>query len=583
MHRRDTIAAGRDETKGLIALTMYTEDTKELVGITIGDLLDAQAAKYPEQDCVVYPHGKKDRWSYREFADRTDALARGFMALGVRPGDKVSIWATNVPEWLLTQFSTAKMGGVLVTVNTNYKQFELEYLLRQSDTTTLVLIDGYRDSNYVQHVRALVPELEESEPGKLVSKRLPFLKNVIYVGDRENTPGGMFHFDDLYALAEGVSDAELAARKASLDPDDVINMQYTSGTTGFPKGVQLTHYNLVNNGKCIGDCMKLSTADRFCITVPLFHCFGVVLSVMASVTHGASMIMVEAFHPIRVMEAVMWENCTGLNGVPTMFIAMLENERFSEFRFDRLRTGIMAGSPCPTQVMRRVVDEMNMSQITIVFGQTESSPGMTQTTVDDPLELRVSTVGRLLPYCEGKIIDPESGVECPPNVPGEICTRGYHIMKGYYKMPEATAAAIDEEGWLHTGDIGTVDENGYYKITGRLKDMIIRGGENIYPREIEEYLYTHPAVSDVQVIGVPDKKYGEEVLAYVILKEGCEAGEQELVQFVREGLSRYKSPRYVRFIDEYPMTASGKIQKYILRERAVQELGLGDAAEIETA
>ena len=554
-----------------------------MVKITIGDLLDKQAEKYPDQDCVIYPHGKKDRWSYRQFSEMTDVVARGFMALGVMPDDKVSIWATNVPEWLLTQFSTAKMGAVLVTVNTNYKQFELEYLLRQSDTTTLVLIGGYRDSNYVEHIKALVPELETCEPGKLQCKRLPFLKNVVYIGDRAETPKGMFNFEDLYTLAEQVSQEQLKACQASLDVDDVINMQYTSGTTGFPKGVQLTHYNLVNNGKCIGDCMKLSTKDRYCITVPLFHCFGVVLSVMASVTHGSTMVMVEYFHPIRVMEALMWEKCTGVNGVPTMFIAMLENEHFPEFDFSNLRTGIMAGSPCPTQVMRRVVDEMNMSQITIVFGQTECSPGMTQTTVDDALELRVSTVGRLLPYCEGKIVDAETGELCPPNTPGEICTRGYHIMKGYYKMPEATAAAIDAEGWLHTGDIGTVDENGYYKITGRLKDMIIRGGENIYPREIEEFIYTHPAVSDVQVIGVPDKKYGEEVLAYVIIKEDMAATEQELIEFVKEGLSRYKAPRYVRFIDEYPMTASGKIQKYILRERAVQELGLGEAAAIETA
>ncbi len=560
----------------------YSEDTRELVKITIGDLLDAQAAKYPDQDCVIYPHGS-ERWSYSEFRDRCNVIARAFMAMGIVADEKVSIWATNVPQWLLTQFATAKMGAVLVTVNTNYKQFELEYLLRQSDTTTLVLIEGFKDSKYVEHVKAIAPELETCEPGKLVCKKMPFLKNVIYVGPRDQTPKGMFNFDDLYDLAKNVTQEELDKRQASLDIDDVINMQYTSGTTGFPKGVQLTHYNLVNNGKCIGDCMRFSTQDRLCITVPLFHCFGVVLSVMASVTHGTSMIMVEAFHPIRVMEAVMWEKCTAVHGVPTMFIAMLENERFSEFRFDHMRTGIMAGSPCPTKVMRRVVDEMNMSQITIVFGQTESSPGMTQTTVDDPLELRVSTVGRLLPYCEGKIVNPDTGEECPPNVPGEICTRGYHIMKGYYKMPEATAAAIDSDGWLHTGDVGTCDENGYYKITGRLKDMIIRGGENIYPREIEEFMYTHCAVSDVQVIGVPDQKYGEEVLAYVILKEGQDASEQELIQFVKAGLSRYKAPRYVRFIDQYPMTASGKIQKYILRERAVQELKLETVAAIETA
>lgn len=564
-------------------MAQYQEDTKTLVEITIGDLLDDQAEKYPDQDCVIYPHGGKERWSYKEFRDICNVVARGFMAMGIKPGDKVSIWATNVPQWLLTQFATAKMGAVLVTVNTNYKQFELEYLLRQSDTTTLVMINGSKDSNYVDHVRALCPELDTCKPGELNCPQLPMLRNVIYIGDPADTPKGMFHFDALYEMAEKVSQKELDERQASLDIHDVINMQYTSGTTGFPKGVQLTHYNLVNNGKSIGDCMRFSTKDRLCITVPLFHCFGVVLAVMASMTHGTSMIMVESFHPIRVMEALMWENCTACHGVPTMFIAMLENERFSEFTFDHMRTGIMAGSPCPTQVMRRVVDEMNMSQITIVFGQTECSPGMTQTTVDDPLELRVSTVGRLLPFAEGKIVDPETGEECPPGVPGEIVTRGYHLMKGYYKMPEATANAIDEEGWLHTGDVGTCDENGYYKVTGRLKDMIIRGGENIYPREIEEFLYTHPAIKDVQVIGVPDKKYGEEVMAYVIPKEGMPIDEAEVIKFVKDGLSRFKTPRYVRTIDAYPMTASGKIQKYILRERAISELQLGEAACIETA
>ena len=557
-----------------MAIQTYHEADTGLNTITLGDMLDTQASKYPDHDCMVYPHGAKERYTYTTFKETCDKLARGFMALGIQPGDKVAIWATNVPEWLLTMFSSAKMGGVLVTVNTAYKLFETEYLCRQSDSGTLVLIDGYRDVSYIDIIRQLCPELETSEPGQLHAAALPELRNVIYVGPRENTPKGMFNFEDLYTLAEQISPVELAARQDSLSPHDVINMQYTSGTTGFPKGVQLTHYNILNNGKFIGDCMRFTDAERLCITVPLFHCFGIVLATMASVTHGTAMVMVEQFHPVRVMEALDWERCTAVHGVPTMFIAMLEHETFNQFKFAHLRTGIMAGSLCPIQVMKRVVSDMHMRHITSVFGQTECSPGMTQTTVDDSLELRVSTVGRLLPFCEGKVVDPESGADCPPDVPGEIVTRGYHIMKGYYKMPEATAAAIDENGWLHTGDIGTLDEQGYFRITGRLKDMIIRGGENIYPREIEEFLYTHPAVSDVQVIGVPDEKYGEEIMAFVILKEGQTAGETELIEFVKNGLSRYKKPRYVRFIDAFPMTASGKIQKYLLRERGIEELGV---------
>ena len=553
-----------------------------LIKITIPDMYDYQAELHGDNDAVVCPHTGL-RWSYAQFRDIGNKVARGLLAMGVKKGDKVAAWATNVPEWMCTMLGSSKIGAVLVTVNTNYKQFEIEYLLKQSDTHTLVLIDGFKDSNYVEHIKNLCPELETARPGELVSEKLPFLKNVIYAGRRENTPKGMFNFEDLFTLCEQVSDEERAALQASLDPDDIINMQYTSGTTGFPKGVQLTHFNLVNNGKAIGDCMKFTHEDRLLIVVPLFHCFGMVLAVMASITHATSMVLVEAFHPLRVMEAIDRENCTACHGVPTMFISMLEHEDFHKFRFEHIRTGIMAGSPCPTKVMQRVVDEMHMHEITIVFGQTECSPGMTQTRADDPLELRVNTVGRILPHIEGRIIDPETGKECPPNVPGEIVTRGYHIMKGYYKMPEATHQAIDGDGWLHTGDIGTVDEAGYFKITGRLKDMIIRGGENIYPREIEEFLYTHPAVSDVQVIGVPDAKYGEEVLAYVILREGMQATEEDLVDFVKKGLSRYKAPRYVRFIDAYPMTASGKIQKYILRERAVAELKLEDAASIETA
>jgi len=473
------------------------------------------------------------------------------------------------------------MGAVLVTVNTNYKQFELEYLMRQSDSTTLILINSFKDSNYVDHLRGLCPELAESEPGKLKSKALPCLKNVIYL-DEGDQPG-MFHWDDLYKFAEKVSQEELEKRKAELDIHDVINMQYTSGTTGFPKGVMLTHYNLSNNGETIGSGMNFTYKDRLCIPVPLFHCFGCVLGTMSCLAKGTTMVLVDHFNPLVVMETVQAEKCTAVHGVPTMFIAMMEHPDFKKYDFSTLRTGIMAGSPCPIEFMKRASSDMNMTEIVIVYGQTEASPGMTMTTTDDPIEVRVTTVGKKMPNQEVKIIDPETGADLPPDTVGEIVGRGYNIMKGYYNMPEATAQAIDENGWLHTGDLGTIDEKGYFKITGRLKDMIIRGGENIYPREIEEFMYTHSKIKDVQVIGVPDKRYGEEVLACVVLKEGEEATEEEMIDFVKNGLSRFKAPRYVRFVDDFPMTASGKIQKYKMREWAVDELKLRDAANIETA
>jgi len=552
----------------------------ELWSITLGDLLDKMALDYPQNDAVIYPH-EGHRFTYSQFRDTVNAAAKGFMAMGIKKGDHVSIWATNVLEWLITQFATAKIGAVLVTVNTAYKAFELEYLLRQSDTSTLVLTNGTKDSCYVEHLLAVAPEITASKIGQIVSNKLPCLKNVIFVG--EDTPNGMLNFNELYKIGNNITDEELTARQKETDPHDVINMQYTSGTTGFPKGVMLTHYNIVNDGKAIGDCMLFTHKDRLCIPVPLFHCFGCVLGVMASVTHGTSMIMVDHFNPIKVMQAVEMEHCTALHGVPTMFIAILENSEFKNYNFSSLRTGIMAGSPCPIAVMRQTIELMNMSEITIAFGQTESSPVVTQTRTDDPIELRVTTIGRALPHMEVKIIDIETGKDAPFNTPGEIVTRGYQVMKGYYNMPEATAQAIDENKWLHTGDIGTMDENGYFKITGRLKDMIIRGGENIYPREIEEFLYTHPMVKDVQVVGIPDKKYGEEVIAYLILREGMTADENEIIQFVRDGLSKYKAPRYIRFIDGFPTTASGKIQKYILRDMAIKDMGLEDAASIETA
>ncbi|MFZ5989747.1 MAG: AMP-binding protein [Bacillota bacterium] len=553
---------------------------KELMKVTIGDLLDQIAEQYPDHDAVLYTD-RPFRKTYSEFRDLCNVVAKGFMAMGIKKGDHVAIWATNYPEWILAQFATAKIGAVLVTVNTNYKIFELEYLLRQSDSTTLILIEGFKDCNYVEIVKQLCPELKDSKPGNLNNHSLPFLKNVIYVGDK-NYPG-MFNWNELYEMASNVSDKELEERQKSLDIHDVINMQYTSGTTGFPKGVMLTHYNLVNNGMCIGDCMNFTHEDKLCIPVPLFHCFGCVLGVMACVTHAATMVPIEYYQPLKVMQAIQDEECTAVHGVPTMFIGMLEHPEFNKFKFPKLRTGIMAGSPCPIKVMKQVVDLMGAKEVTIAYGQTEASPVCTQTRVDDSIELRVSTVGRVLPFIEAKVVDPATNEEVPYGVQGEFVVRGYNVMKGYYKMPEATAQAIDKDGWLHTGDLATMDKDGYFKITGRIKDMIIRGGENIYPKEIEEFLYTHPDVKDVQVIGVPSKQYGEEIMACIILKEGKTVTEDEIKEFVKNNMARHKVPKYIKFMSAFPMTASGKIQKYKLREAAIEELGLQDAAAIETA
>lgn len=553
---------------------------EKLMEITVGKLLDEMAQRHPNHDCVLYTD-RPFRKTYKEFNDICNKVAKSFMKLGVKKGEHVAIWATNIPEWIITLFATAKIGAVLVTVNTNYKVFELEYLLKQSDSSTLVLMEGFKDSHYIEILNELCPDLKNSEPGNFKNENLPYLKNVINACD-EKYPG-MIRWSDFVEMGADISDEELYAISNSLDYHDVINMQYTSGTTGFPKGVMLTHYNIVNNGRCIGDCMKFTHEDKLCIPVPFFHCFGLVLAIMASVTHGTTMVPIDAYNPKKVMHALQTERCTAVHGVPTMFIAMLEHPEFNNYDFSALRTGIMAGSPCPVKVMQEVVDKMNMKEITIAFGQTEASPVCTQTRTDDSLELRVATVGRALPFIECKVIDPETNMEVPTGVAGEFVARGYNIMKGYYNMPEATAQAIDEDGWLHTGDLATKDEHGYYKITGRIKDMIIRGGENIYPKEIEEFIYTLPQVKDVQVIGVPSKQYGEEIMACVILKEGISMTEDDIKNAVKANMARHKTPKYVSFMESFPMTASGKIQKYKMRENAIVELGLQDAAAIETA
>jgi len=558
----------------------YIWEKDTLIDLTFPQVLDRVVDEFPDQYAFRYTTTDYTR-TYAEFRDDVDTFARSLIALGVKPGDHVAIWATNVPQWFITFWATIKIGAVLVTVNTAYKIHEAEYLLRQSDTHTLVLIDGFKDSDYIAIIKELCPELETAEEGKpLHIKRLPFLRNIITI---ESKVKGCLTWDEAIALADRVPLETVYMRAASISKHDVCNMQYTSGTTGFPKGVMLTHYNVVNNGKCIGDCMDLSTADRMLIQVPMFHCFGMVLAMTAAMTHGATMCPMPYFSPKASLDCINREKITCLHGVPTMFIALLEHEDFPKTDFSHMRTGIMAGSPCPVKVMQDVVDKMNMKEITIVYGQTEASPGCTQSRVDDPLELRVNTVGRPLPGIECKIVDPVTGEDLPDGVDGEFVVRGYNVMKGYYKMPEATAAVIDKDGWLHTGDMARRDSNGYFKITGRIKDMIIRGGENIYPKEIEDFIYTHPRVRDVQIVGVPDKQYGEEIMAWVILKDGETMTEEELRDYVRRHMAKHKTPRYVVFVKEFPMNAAGKVLKYKMREQAVEMLKLHEADNIETA
>ena len=532
---------------------------------TLGQILDETAAKYPDNDAVIYVD-RDYRQTYREFAQLVDELAMGLMALGVQKGEKVAIWATNVPYWVALQFATAKIGAVLLTVNTNYRESELRYLLQQSESENLFIMDGYRDHDYVQTIYTLIPELRMQQRGQLRCDHLPHLKRVMFLGVEKHR--GMFSVPEIRVLSAMVTADEYKARQDTLHPWDVVNMQYTSGTTGFPKGVMLTHVGIGNNGYWIGKNQNFTEKDRVCLPVPLFHCFGCVLGVLAAINHGAALVILENFTPMHVMASIDQEKCTAVYGVPTMFLAVLEHKLFDKFNFSSLRTGIMAGSVCPEPLMRRVIDKMYMSEITICYGLTEGSPVMTQTLPDDSMERRVTTVGKAMPGIEVRIVDPETNEEVERGAQGEVVCRGYNVMKGYYNMPEATEKAVDKDGWLHSGDLGVMDEHGYVRITGRIKDMIIRGGENIYPREIEEFLYGMPEVQDVQVVGVPSRKYGEEVGAFIIPKEGCEIAPEDVRDFCRGHIAWYKVPRYIHVIDAYPMTASGKIQKYKLREMA---------------
>lgn len=537
----------------------------QLLDKTLGEFLEKWATETPEKEFMIYSD-RNLRLTYAQFNQRVDNLAKSLLYIGMNPGDKLGIFANNVPDWVTLMFATAKIGVVLVTVNTNYKTHELEYILKDADISTLALVNGFRDSDYVAMVNELVPELKQSQRGYLNSEKFPFLKNVIFIGPEKHR--GMFNTAELIQLGSQLDEERFLEIKSKVSCHEVVNMQYTSGTTGFPKGVMLTHHNILNNGYATGECMNYTAEDRLCICVPMFHCFGCVLAMCAIISHGASIVMVENFDPMVVLASVQKEKCTALYGVPTMFIAELNHPMFSMFDL----SSFMAGALCPIETMNEVMKKMNMSEIIIVYGLTESSPGMTATRTFDPPEIRSTTVGKPFPNVEVKVADPDTGEELSPGMQGELCCRGYNVMKGYYKNPEATTKAIDKDGWLHSGDLGIMDEEGYFRVTGRIKDMIIRGGENIYPREIENFLYANPAIQAVEVVGVPSKKYGEEVGAFIRKKDGADLLEEDVIDFCRGKISRYKIPKYVFFVNDFPMTASGKIQKYKLRDMSLQLL-----------
>lgn len=530
---------------------------------TIGEWLEYWAEKTPEKEYIVYSD-RDLRFTWKDFDERVNNMAKGLLAIGVKPGSHVGIWATNVPDWLTFLYAGAKIGAVLVTINTNYKQHELEYIVDNADIDTLCITEGVFDGNYIDMVYEMAPELKTTQRGYLNVERFPKLKNVVFIGQEKYR--GMYNTAEILLLGKNVSCDILNKTKRTVNCHDVVNMQYTSGTTGFPKGVMLTHYNIVNNGFFTGEAMQFTENDKLCVCVPLFHCFGIVLATMNCLTHGSTQVMVERFDPLVVLASIHKERCTALYGVPTMFIAELNHPMFNLFDVNSLRTGIMAGALCPIELMRQVTEKLHVTHITSVYGLTESSPGMTHSTTEDPFEVRCTTVGREYPYTEVKIVNPDTGEECAIEEQGEVCCRGYLVMKGYYKNPDATNEVIDKDGWLHSGDLGVKDKNGYYRITGRIKDMIIRGGENIYPREIEEYLYHMQGIKDIQVAGIPSEKYGEEVGAFIILQEGADLLPEDVKAFCRGKIARHKIPKYIFFVNSFPLTGSGKIQKFKLKD-----------------
>ncbi len=547
--------------------------TTPLIGETIGVHFDKAAARWGERDALIVRQ-QNVRWTYRQLKTEVDALAAGLLALGLSPGDRIGIWSPNNAEWVITQFATAKAGLILVNINPAYRLSELDYALNKVGCKALITADSFKTSDYVGMLRELAPEIDRSAPGKLSAKRLPALTTLIRIGDDEKR--GFLRFADVLKMGGERHRAQLGELAGQLQFDDPINVQFTSGTTGAPKGATLTHHNILNNGYFIGEAQRLTDRDRVCIPVPLYHCFGMVLGNLACITHGAAMVYPsEGFDPLATLEAVAAERCTALYGVPTMFIAELGHPDFKRFDLSSLRTGIMAGSPCPIEVMKRCVAEMNMSEVTIAYGMTETSPVSTQTSHDDPLERRVGTVGRIHPHVEIKIVDTDGRI-VPPGTPGELCTRGYSVMLGYWDDDERTAEAIDRAGWMHTGDLATLDEDGYCNIVGRIRDMVIRGGENVYPREVEEFLFRHPKIEAVQVVGVPDLKYGEELCAWVKLKPGTSANADEIQSFCKGQIAHYKIPRYIKFVEAFPMTVTGKVQKFIMRDETIKELGLSE-------
>jgi len=577
---KNLASGSTDQTERRWSYTSGTSDTS-LLGLTIGDLFDQTVEKYPDHPALI-SRQQNIRLTYRDLQDQVNRCAKGLMHLGFQKGQRVGIWSPNRAEWCVTQFATSKIGVILVNINPAYRLHELEYALKQSGCSGIVIAPEFKTSNYTEMLYTLAPELRDCEAGKLKAARLPELTAVIRLGS-EKMPG-VFNWDELMTMGASVSDQELSQQQREQEFDDPINIQYTSGTTGFPKGATLSHHNILNNGYFVARLQNFTHEDRLCIPVPLYHCFGMVMGNLGCVSHGATMIYPsEGFEPLAVLETVQEEKCTALYGVPTMFIAELDHPDFSRFDLTSLRTGVMAGSPCPSEVMKKVISLMHMREVEICYGMTETSPVSTQTRIDAPLDKRVSTVGVIHPHLEIKIVDPNTGQVVPVGKPGELCTRGYSVMLGYWNNPEATAGAIDQARWMHTGDLATMDAEGYINIVGRIKDMIIRGGENVYPREIEEFLYTHPKISDVQVIGLPDPKYGEEIMAWVRVKPGEQVTAEELQDFCKGQIAHYKVPRYFKFVDAFPMTVTGKIQKFQMRQQSTEELGLQSAASIETA